>query len=505
MNKQTITVTTPPITLPGQTFAWIALLALTIFLPFCKKEQPNLAKQFTPPAYEQPVAPQFQATTPIVPAITVKDSTLANGNHIVILSFTGQITVNVSGSGVPPKDTIVKPPIDTIKPTGDFYFVGSNTFPWVPLSKFSDIGIKTVRAYCPWHWVCTPNGLFIEPIYQAYTNEAPGIDTYLEKAKARGIDVLMCFNQCPEWLRPTGNGTGGNDYPPIKAGLNRTDPNSYKEYADFFFQVTARYGRVKHPDNVLRVDVTPQYANQPTNQKKSGLNLMRMVEVGNELDHWFSGFNSEKYMKAEEHAALLSTCYDAIKRADPSMLVVMAGLTDMNLAYLKAMNAWFIANRPDKKFAADIINIHHYSNILNRPGTDKPTWEWSGACYPEEDKAFSQINEIVTWSRALGKKCFVTEFGADDRPPSMMHVKGSKYGLTDQQAQAELIVRSYKAYKAAGVDACYVFTAIDDLGADDGGQFETSGIMSSQAKGYQPKPAYFSIQRMIEEMRVSQN
>lgn len=381
---------------------------------------------------------------------------------------------------------IIPPP-----PSSGKFLIGSNTFPWVPLSKFSDIGMKSVRCYCPWHWVCTEKGLFTEPMHQAYTNEAPGIDTYLTNAKAKGIDVLMCFNQCPEWLRPTGNGTNGNDYPPIKPGKSRTDPKSYAEYAEFFFQVVARYGSVVHPESKLKIDTTPQYPNQPTNQKKSGLGLIKMVEIGNEFDRWWDGVDSEKYLKPEEHAAMLSACYDAVKSADPSIKVVMAGLTDLNLPYLKAMYVWAQNNRLDKSFPADIINVHHYSNIGNTPGDFSPNWQNNGACNPDKDPAFHQIDEIVSWAKSIGKSVFVTEFGADTKPPSMMHVLGG------EMAQAELIMKSFEAYEAAGVSAAYVFTAIDDLNAVNGGQFQTCGIMTSQATGMKPKPAHAAIKNLI--------
>ena len=387
-------------------------------------------------------------------------------------------------------------PVIVDPPASGAMAIGSNTFPWVPLSKFSDIGMKAVRCYCPWHWVCTEKGLFIEPIHQAYTPEAPGVDTYLTNAKAKGIDVLMCFNQCPEWLHPTGDGTGGNNYPPIRPGQNRLDPKSYQEYADFFFQVVARYGSVKHDAGRLKVDTTAQYPNQPTNQKKTGLGLIKMIEIGNEWDRWWEGFDSERYLRPEEHAAMLSACYDAVKSADPSVQVVMAGLTDLNLPYLKAMQRWALVNRPDKSFPADTINVHHYSNLGNLPGDYEPNWQDSGACNPEQDPAFSQINDIVAWAKSIGKKTFVTEFGADTKAPSAMHVKGG------ETAQAELIVRSFKAYEAAGVAAAYVFTAIDDLGAANGGQFQTCGIMSSQATGYKPKPAYAAIKDLIASRKI---
>lgn len=413
---------------------------------------------------------------------------------ITIPAQTFEVEIDIGGVN-PPTDPPVDPPTP---PVSSDFGVGANTFPWVPLSKFSDIGMKHVRLYCPWHWIGTAKGLFIEPMGQAWTNECPGIDTYLSRAKGLGIDTILCLNQTPEWLRPTGNGTGGNDFPPIPEGRDRLKPESYKEYADFLFQIAARYGRKIHPESVLKVDQTPQYPNQPLNQKKSGLDLLNIIECGNEVDHWFSGFDNPKYMQPEEHAAMLSLCYDSIKQADPTMKVAMAGITDLNLWYLKRMNDWFVKNRPDKKFAADFINLHHYSNLGNRPGTDKPIWVNSGACMPSEDKAFPQIVEIVQWAKSLGKECIVTEFGADTKAPSMMHINGSRYGVSDEQAQSTLILKTLDAYEAAGVIAAYIFTAIDENAGADGGQFETSGIMTSKADGMRPKAAYNDLKTLLK-------
>lgn len=411
------------------------------------------------------------------------------------ISFTGVLDIQpitIDTTATPP-DTIKPPPVVV---SGSAAKIGCNSFPWVPLSKFSDIGITRVRTYCPWHWVGRPDGsLFIEPMFQGYTNEAPGIDTYLSNAKSRGIDVLMCFNQCPEWLRPTGNGTGGNDYPPLPMGRNRLDPASYKEYAEFFYQIVCRYGSVKHPDSDLKVDITPQYPNQPTNQKKTGLGLIKYVEIGNELDHWFEGFGSAKYMQPEEQAAMLSAVYDAIKRADPNMGIVMGGITDLNLPYLKAMAAWAAKNRPGGTLPWDITNVHHYSNLGNRPGTLAPTWIQSGACTPDKDPAFSQIVDIVNWSSTYGKLTYVTEFGADTKTPSMMYVTGG------EPAQAELITKSFQAYITAGVSAVYVYQAIDADGSADGGQFESSGIMTNKTDGYKPKAAYNAIKTLIQNIK----
>lgn len=438
--------------------------------------------------------PASEVNTQSIPGIVAKDSTLPNGDHIVTFRFEGEFVVNLKRA-----DTIVVPPI--VPPVNSGFAIGCNTFPYTPVKLYKDLNMKVVRVYAPWHWFCSPSpqgvSLYSQPMKQAWTPECSGIKDYLTQCKSAGIRALFCFNQCPEWLRPTGNGTGGNDYPPIPTGRDRLNPDSYKEYSEFIFQIVATYGKTKHPDSEMRVDQTQQYPNQPVNQIESGLGLMEEIEIGNEWDHWFDGFQSEKYMTAEEQAAMLSKCYDAAKKADPNIRVVMGGITDFNPWYLQRMNAWFIANRPDKKFAADVINVHHYSNFKNKPGTIKPDWQQDGACYPEEDGNFATINEVVALARSWGKDVYVTEFGADTEKPSQMYA-APRNGMNAEQVQAEIIVRTFKAYKAAGVKSAYVFTGPDGSSGTNTGQFSRSGIFTAKPE-YRKKAAYEKIKELIKQ------
>lgn len=411
-------------------------------------------------------------------------------------SFSGTMRLSGTGVVVPPDTTPAQPPV-VVPPTPGKFLYGINSFPWVPLQKYSDIGLNAVRVYVPWHWIGRPGGkLFIQPMFQAWTPECHGIDDLLERANALGLDPMLTLNQCPEWLRQEGNGTGGNDFPPVRDGNSFLNPDSYSEYGDFVFQYVARYGgKTWHPDS-LRVDTLQQYNNQPKNQKISGKGWITRVQIGNEWDNWFSGFDSPKYMDAKEHVTMLYVAYKAAKRADPNIIVVMGGLTDWNLWYLQEMKAY--ADLKGWPFPCDVLDLHHYSNLRNRPGTDKPTWIESGACYPEADPAFSQIVEIVNWANTIGKKVIVSEFGADTQKPSMMHIDGSRYGLSDQQAQGQLIIRTFEALRSAGVAGAYIFNGIDDDGAANGGLFESSGIYSSKQTGYQPKAAVETIRNYLK-------
>jgi len=385
----------------------------------------------------------------------------------------------------PGDSTVVVIPVDTVS-LALKQRIGTNTFPWVPLSKLSPFG--TVRVYFAAHWGWRPGGLAIQPMHQAETQETHGMDEYLERCKSANITPLMCIHQTPEWYSPTGRQDGGSDIAPNKPGTIRTDPKSYSDYAAFLWQVTARYGRKAWPESALRVDRTPRWSGDILNDKKSGLGLLKYIECWNETDKWWK-IGTPEYFTPPEAAALMSACFDAIKEADPSMQVVMPGLTDFNMDYLRQMDAWFTVNRPKKDWPCDIMNFHHYSHLGNKKGQFPPYWFDSGACAPDKDQNFSTVAEVVAFANALGKKVWITEFGCDTRPPSWMHVQGG------EQAQGALLTATYKAYFDAGIERCYMFNSVDEYGI---GLYQSSGILSSEANGFKPKPAWLEIDKLTK-------
>lgn len=427
------------------------------------------------------------------------------------------LVVGIEETGVtPPVDDppiITDPPVPPIISTG--FKVGVNGFPWFPLRLLNDIGMKWVRCYVASGWIWQPKGLFIQPMFQAETNEAHGLDDYLSKAKQFGINPLLTIHQTPEWYRNTGRGDGNNDYAPVLKGANRKDPKSYKDYASMLFQVTARYGRVKHNDSVLKVDNTARWSGDIVNVKKSGLDLLTYIECWNEPDKWWKigSPEAEAYFQPEETASMMSACYDGhegslgvgigIKTADPSMKVVMPALTDFDLSYLMKMSEWFKANRKDKKFPCDILSIHHYSNFGNKLNQIPPQWINSGACLPKDDKNFDSIKEVIAFAKTESKPLWVSEFGADKKAPSMMHSKG--VGISDEQFQSDIIIETIKAYKALGIDGVFVFNCTDENSGVDGGQFETCGIFSSESTGYKSTIASNSLKQYIQTINKINN
>jgi hypothetical protein len=384
-------------------------------------------------------------------------------------------------------------------------FVGACAHPWNPLDKLKGFNI---RLYIDAAWIWTAKGLYINPMKQAKAQTAFGmLDEYFNEAAKLGVDVAPCVLRCPDWLNgySENNGTNSNDYPPIRKGADRLDPKSYEEYAGFWEQLAMRYGTRTFPDNKLKIDTTPRWTNDIPNVKKSGLGALdldkggvriKYFEIGNEVMKWWNrGTDKEgTYMNAKEFATMLLVVYRAIRKVS-DIGVIMGGTTGFELPYIKEMFAHIEKIAPGEKFTDKIV-IHNYSNLFNERDKWPPTWRDSAACMPSEDKAFPAINDIVSFAKSRGMEVWVNEFGCDSEPPSWMHINGSRYGLSDQDAQAKQIVESFKAYAAAGVERAYMFMFADEQGGP--GLWQRCGLVAGENKGYAEKPAYQAVKKLIQ-------
>ena len=374
-------------------------------------------------------------------------------------------------------------------------------FHWIPLQQLEPF--KSIRVYIPTGWMWRPDGLFVEPLFQGSVPTVFGYDTYLTNAKAQNLEVVATLNQTPDWYAGLSSGIGSNDFPPIKPGLDRADPASYQDFAEFMWQMTARYGRVNYPDSVLRVDTMPRWVGDIPNVPKSGLDLLNIIEVWNEPDKWWKLNTNENdaYMQPEEYAAMLSICYDSIKSADPTMKVVMAGLAGIDLVYLNRMKTWFEANRDDGIFPADAINVHFYNNLATQFGGFPWQFFDGGGMCPELDVNFYLIDEANDFCSALGKELWITEFGYDTRLPSPQYA-APVGGFTSEELQAQWLVRIYLEYIRYGVDNMYMYNGIDEPNAENGGLYQNCGLIyaSDAPEPYGEKQGYLSMVKLIEEL-----
>ena len=401
--------------------------------------------------------------------------------------------------GTAPVDTVVDPPGPPGIVTADM--IGINTHPWHPVKILDPI--KCRRIYLSSYYFWLPDGIKPQPMQQAGTPVAWGIDDCFRNIKSNGGIILACIHQTPEWYRPTGRQDGGGDFAPLKAGLSRSAPASYKDYAEMLFQVTAREGRKVWPLDVLKVSPNARW-NGDLNEKKTGMDLLNYIEPWNEPEKWWLK-GSEAYFAPEETAALMSACYDGhegtlgkyagIKTADASMKVVMPGLTDYDWPYIQAMDVWFKSNRRDKRWPCDVANLHHYLSSTNRLGVHPQTWGMGSATTPAKDPAFSDVSRFVAFFRAMGLPLWVTETGGDSGSNSQM-----SYG--SEEAQGAAMVETVKAYAALGVEKVFLYTAADEPGSATGGLWQSSGLLKNQASGYARKKSMDIVAAYINSLKA---
>jgi Glycosyl hydrolase catalytic core len=379
--------------------------------------------------------------------------------------------------------------VPTKRYTGDALKIGVNGFHWVPLELLQPFSFY--REYQYWEWMEAARGTNrFEP-----ADGAEGqFDTHYAALKARGIKPVVCVNQTPDWLL-TGypKKKDYKDFKPVPFGESALEPRSYRHFARFLFQLAARYGRKKVPESQLTLAKTPLTGQTQINQAKSGLDLVEYIEVWNEPDKWWA--DPEAFFTPQEYAAMLSACFDGhegrlgpghgIKTADPTMKVVMAGLSGLNINYLRDMNAWFQANRRDKRFAADVLNLHHYANQNNDLQV-----KFEVGVSPEANEMKEKLKYAVGEAKkiASGRPVWLTEFGYDTQSNSPQRaVSYEKYSA--EEVQGIWLMRTYVEAIAAGVDLAFAYNIIDEDN-DKGGLFQSSGLAGSMKSGLRKKSSW---------------
>ncbi len=405
-------------------------------------------------------------------------STKANISEIVLYGkVLGEIPLT-------PKRTYHKPPLFD-------NFLGVNGLHNQPLQKLNCVG--SVREYHPWQWDEGNEDL----TYEGYPNNQFGwnpswvggkwpwnFDKVYADFQLVQLDVSPCLQQTAPYMQIE---KGKKDWKPISKGDHPEDPKSYREHARYMYQFAARYGSTKVASQNLML--------QAENKKVSGLNRIKYIENGNEPDKWWRG--REGYFTPYELAAMCSADYDGhqgalgegygAKTADPNIKFVMGGLANMSLDYIKAMKLWSDTYR-NGSFPADVLNVHHYSNISGGQGANLKQ-----AISPEDDSLKYKLAQIVQYrDRYLpGKEIWLSEFGYDTNPNSPQGVK--PIGDNDVfEVQAQWLVRSYLEIAAAGLDRAHIYF-FADLNSKNPNKFNSSGIVNEKWNKFQPKVSWYYI------------
>ncbi|TSJ40739.1 hypothetical protein FO440_13420 [Mucilaginibacter corticis] len=386
-------------------------------------------------------------------------------------------------------------------------FLGINGFEWDFLDKSgSRVNKKQLenmrsftgfRHYMDWERIESEKGVYtFNPTHSGGFN----YDSVYLACKENNIEVLACLKNTPAWLANTyPKDKQSADVVPVPYGSDRLNPRSYLYQAKAAFQFAARYGNNKIIDRKL-VDVsqTPRWPHDEANDIKVGLGYVHYIECGNEVDKDWLGPGIQQ--SAEQYAANLSAFYDGdkgrlgknvgIKSADPTMVVVMSGLSAPTPNYVVGMINWCRKHRGLKADGSvdlcfDIINYHFYNCDAVLEGDERTVGK-----APELSTAAKVADSFVAMSKkyANSMPVWITESGYDINPKSPQRaIKiGNKPVLI---TQADWMIRSAFLYTRHQLKKSF-FYMVDDVNVNDPIQYSSSGFIDRDNKK-RPVADYF--------------
>jgi len=340
-------------------------------------------------------------------------------------------------------------------------------------------------------------------------------------------------------------------------------PASYFAHADYMFHYAARYGNTPLDPAILNARVV-------AGQSVSKLGLVQFMEDRNEpdLENFCEG-TGEYTFSPKQYAAFSSANYDGhggnmmyikgdikypvgIKNGDPTMQVVLGGLSDFDYTYLGELKTEWedIRQGMDPVYPTDVFNFHHYSD-KNNAGFNFAGHGFS----PEEDivegrNLRQQMADMVSHVQTeFGPQytCWLTEFGYDTNPfsyqaaipdytfdPPITTPVGSitnfrtsllnkivpNWSSLDSQVrtlltgimyetQGRWMVRSLLEGSASGFEKMFIYQDRDVQATPQcfegeckrsatGQTFEFSGIYESKEEGLNEKTSYFYVSTMSQ-------
>ncbi len=367
--------------------------------------------------------------------------------------------------------------------------IGANAFVNSPVGRMQAVGF--IREYHNWSW-CEGNTNTSYPGYPNNQNEFNvlgwNFDYYYEILKKSGLFVFPDIQGSVLWLTNFNQSKLSNK--PVSEGEDPLLPASYAEHADHMFQYAARYGNTQ---------VSPGLLKLASNQKViSGTALLNYYEDWNEQNKWWN--SREGHFTPYEYSAMASADYDGhmgtmgptfgVKNADPNAKLVMGGLAETNIEYIKAMKLWADYYR-NGEFPADVINVHHYCHNGPNPQTTGTV-----GVSPEAGNLKGFMAEFADYRNKYypGKEVWITEFGYDTHPASVL--RSPEIGSFSQfEVQAQWLVRSYLVLAASGVDKAAMYM-LADVNPASSTKFDNSGLISSAATGYVPKISWYYVYTM---------
>ena len=210
-------------------------------------------------------------------------------------------------------------------------------------------------------------------------------------------------------------------------------PQDPRQFAEFAFQVAARYGAKSHPAAALK-----------SGDGKSGLGYLRVYEVWNEPNltdpNWGAWVGT-----SQQYFDMLRAASEAVKRADPAAKVTNAGYAGIQVKTVDALRTHTYADGKHPLDFVDILNVHFYSGrIAPEAATDD-----FNANQSADIKAEEEFRRLAAWRdrHKPDMPIWLTETGYDSAGP---------YG-TDERTQAARLPRVVMLALANGMDKVFVY------------------------------------------------
>jgi len=319
--------------------------------------------------------------------------------------------------------------------TWDMYWSGTtpNAMFFKHLDTLAANGVQVIRLDVGWSSAQPTN---VAPTTSQWYHQR--VNTVLDQARARGMQILVTIHQSPAWSRPN-TGAEVKQYP--------TDPNAIKPWLTFF---AANYGA-----KIMAIEVW----NEP--------NLAEFCGI------------SDAYQRAVKYVPILKAAHAAIKAGRSSMPVIFAGPSQTDDVFIRDCYA------NGSKGYFDIMGVHPYQgNQTKAPESTDITGKARMTNMP------AVINVMAEYGDSA-KPIWWTEFGFsvhsnESVPAGQVWL----YGVPDDETSASYISRSfYLAWNQwpqvkLAVVYCGYKTPSDSLGHQYGFRImEADGTAKPQLKG----------------------
>ncbi len=258
------------------------------------------------------------------------------------------------------------------------------------------------------------------------------VDHILQTYHDAGLQVIPMMFLTPQWA------SGADDKVDQRIRLS-LPPRDNADFGEFAFQSVARYGSKEIPSEQLK-----------TPDQRSGLNLVKVFELGNEPN-----LNPRKGDKLPGWGAWAGTMDQwwetfragvaGIRAADPDAIVSSPGFAGCTVEVVDALRAYTYADGSHPLDLVDLINVHYYSG---RTPPERATRDANTA--GEMDVTFEEhLERLCEWRdrHKPGVPIWMTETGYDT---------GGPIG-TNERLQAARLPRVVMLCLVGGLDKVIVY------------------------------------------------